>query len=375
MEENEIRILLDKYFSGICTEEEISELNTWYERLGKGSYKPVPNKVYTYQEEYIDERFKMLSQIIDQQSSGFKKRSFLRIAAILFLFIGTGIFMYLHYRSEYKSLIAINQKIGVPGSNGAVLTLSNGRQIVLDSVNGSVAVQGNKQVVNDSGKLSYHPGNIENTEVVYNTLSTPRGRQYTLILPDGTKAMLNAASSIKYPTAFTENKREVEVSGEVYFEVVHNTSMPFTVKSGNIIIHDIGTHFDIINYPDESFVKTTLLEGAVAVEANSISKQLQPGDQAVITNNNEFKIKQLPDVEDVIAWTKGIIDFNSVDIATLLQQLSRWYNVDIVYKTDVPQGSISGGIPRNTELPVIIKALNADGIHCNLSGSQLIVTQ
>lgn len=377
MEENRIRVLLDKYFSGTCTDEEIAELNIWYERLGRDNNKPLPDKVRIQQEQYIDERFKLLSQIIDKQSTRFNKKIFLRIAAVLFIFIGAGLFLYMHYHSSLHTLsVSIAQKSGVPGSIGAVLTLANGQQVVLDSAKGSVAVQGNARVVNDSGQLSYLSADTKNSQaIVYNMLSTPRGRQYTLLLPDGTKVMLNAASSIRYPSAFTGNKREVEVSGEVYFEVIHNASSPFIVKSGNTTIRDIGTRFDIMNYADEATAKTTLIEGAVSVEANNNLKQLQPGEQAIITGTDGFKVKQLSDADDVIAWTKGIIDFNSVDIATLLRQLGRWYNVDIIYKTGIPQGHISGGIPRNTELPLVIKALDAAGVHCHLQEAQLIISQ
>jgi len=377
MKKNRIRKLLNEYFVDRCTEEEILELNEWYEQLGLDNRNVLPDKVLKDKDQYLDERYKVLTEIIDKQANRNNKRIFLKVAAVLFIFIGIGLFMYLHNRTAFRPTVSINQTIGVPGSNGAVLTLANGQKVVLaDSAKGSVALQGNAQVINDSGELSYRSVNNNNSvEVVYNTLSTPRGKQYTLILPDGTKAMLNAASLIKYPTAFTGNKREVEVAGEVYFEVRHNESLPFIVKSGSTTIRDIGTHFDIMNYPDEEDTKTTLLEGAVTVEANSFSKKLQPGEQAVVTDNKEIKVRYLPDADDVIAWTKGIIDFNSVDIATLLKQLGRWYNVDIVYKTDIPKGHISGGIPRNTEMRLIIKALNAAGVTCHMQGKQLVVTQ
>lgn len=350
-------------------------MDTWYDGLDSKNDTELPEEVSKHPEQYVDERFKILSRIIYKEPKLFSLRLFVRVAALLLVLVGS-LFLFKHYYyPSHKVPTFVNKQVGIPGSNGAILTLANGQQIVLDSTNGAVAVQGSARVTNDSGRLSYISENTKSSEVVYNTLSTPRGRQYTLLLPDGTKAILNAASSIIYPTTFSGKNRQVEVTGEVYFEVVHNTSLPFVVKSGNMTIRDIGTHFDIMNFSDETNMKTTLIEGAVTVEMRGNTKSLQPGQQAVIGDNEKIEVKVLPDAEEVIAWTKGIIDFNNVDVPTLLKQLGRWYNIDIVYKTKIPQGSISGGIPRNTELSIIVKALNENGVHCHMEGDKLIITQ
>jgi len=265
-----------------------------------------------------------------------------------------------------------------PGGNKAVLTLGNGSRIILDSAqNGILGQQGKTTIVKtDSGKLAYNASteklNTKTTAVVYNTLTTPRGGQYQLTLLDGTRVWLNAASSIIYPTAFNGTSREVEVSGEVYFEVQHNAKMPFKVKVNNELIEDIGTSFNINAYTDESGMRITLVQGAINVLTTAGSRQISPNEQALILNDQLTVIKEV-DVNKVIAWKKGLFEFNQTTLPVIMRQISRWYDVDIYYEGTVSTETFGGGISRNLPLSDVLKLLETNGVKFRLEGKQLFV--
>jgi transmembrane sensor len=248
-----------------------------------------------------------------------------------------------------------------PGTNKAVLILGDGSSIDLnDAKNGRLAAQGNSTVIKQDGRLGYRNEGSSVSETVYNTLATPRGGQYELTLPDGTRVWLNAASSIKFPTAFTGKERRVEMTGEAYFEVVHNASQPFIVSVQDAEVRVLGTHFNVMSYNDESSVKTTLLEGSVEFRYEQAKALLQPGQQSQLTP--EGKLRTVKDVETdkVIAWKKGYFDFDGDDLGTILRQLSRWYDVKLDDQ-EYPEELFYGSIPRNMNLNAVLKALEMTG--------------
>lgn len=257
-----------------------------------------------------------------------------------------------------------------PGKNGAILTLADGSNVVLDSAgNQQIARQGNVQITNKKGQLTYNSNHSGAAETVYNTLRTPAARQYKLILPDGSKVWLNAGSSVRYPTVFKGKSREVETTGEVYFEVVHNASKPFRVKTGSIVIEDIGTAFNINAYGDEPFVKTTLVEGSIRLHAGSNNKVLRPGMQGAIkTSSSEITVNNV-EVEETIAWKEGLFNFNNLDMETVMRQIGRWYNMEIIYEGKKPEGHFSGIIDRNTNLAFILKSLELSGMRFKVETS------
>lgn len=282
-----------------------------------------------------------------------------------------------------------------PGKNGAVLTLADGSTIVLDSAAiGTLAQQGNTKLIKtDSGKLTYFPSTgAGQREAAFNTITTLRGRQFQLVLPDGSKVWLNAASSLTYPTAFTDNERKVTLTGEAYFEVASQPGktgkkMPFlvdmcTTPGGKVngTIEVLGTHFNINAYPDEASIRTTLLEGSVKlVNASKQSAILQPGQQAIITSLSQRSIQspqimvQTADVEAVIAWKNGVFNFHKVDLPAVMRQLSRWYDVEVVYQGPVPGRLFGGEIERNLHLSQVLKILSKMGVQCTIEGKKLIV--
>jgi transmembrane sensor len=243
-----------------------------------------------------------------------------------------------------------------PGSNKAVLTLSNGARIVLDSAqNGALAQQGGTRVIKtDSGRIAYHSLNEKATATLYNTLATPRGGQYQLTLPDGTKVWLNAASSIRYPVLFSGPERRVEVTGETYFQVARNASKPFKVLiNGKQEVEVLGTSFDINAYEDEEQDRTTLLEGKVKVQGAI----LKPGDQAQWKGGQAVKVLSDADVEEAVAWKNGKFIFTGDDIGSVMRQIARWYDVDVEYKGDFKGVELVGVIPRNNNVSEILRML------------------
>jgi len=243
-----------------------------------------------------------------------------------------------------------------PGSNKAILTLSNGQQIVLDSAaKGDLAQQGSARVIKtDSGQIAYHASSEKPTAVLYNTLATPRGGQYQLTLPDGTKVWLNAASSIRYPVFFTGTERKVEITGEAYFEVTKNASKPFKVMvKGNQEIDVLGTSFDVNSYPDEREIKTTLLEGSVKAQGTI----LKPGQQAAWSAGQPVKIQNDADLEEAVAWKNGKFIFTGNDLGSVMRQISRWYDVDVDYKGDFKGDEFVGVISRFKNVSEILHML------------------
>jgi transmembrane sensor len=268
-----------------------------------------------------------------------------------------------------------------PGGNKAVLTLANGTVIDLDSARtGILAEQGNIAVVkNNNGEVVYkavdearpetHPANT------YNMLATPRGGQYQLTLPDGSRVWLNAASSIRYPVAFANGERRVEITGEVYFEIEKNPNKPFrvTVLPAGGEVEVLGTHFNINAYSDEPVVKTTLLEGSVKVAASRQSVLLKPGQQASISPASQHIPVQPADTELVMAWKNGFTLFKSADIKSIMRQVARWYDVEVVYEGAVSQRSFTGGISRNANLSELLRLLQVSKVHFRIEGKKLVV--
>ena len=293
-------------------------------------------------------------------------------AAVLIFMVSTTAFYFLHQKN--KRLVAQNEtniqpaKDIQPGTNNAVLTLDNGTTIVLDSAaNGTLAHQGNMKVLKTNGQIAYEKGggNI-NTKPVYNTITTANGNEYQLILADGSKVWLNAASSIRFPASFAGNERKVEITGEAYFEVAHDASKPFRVEfndkaGGKGEIEVLGTHFDINAYVDENTMKTTLLEGSVKIKRANQVQMLSPGQQAVLSSNT-ITLKKDADVSQVVAWKEGFFMFNNTDIQTIMKQVARWYNVDVNFEGKINSDGYSGKISRNVPLSDFLKILELNNV-------------
>ena len=300
-------------------------------------------------------------------------------AAILFIAF-TSIYLWLSPK-QYGQQTAQSNKISgntkeeiVPGGNKAVLTLSDGSNIILDSIHqGVLTKQGNAKVVKlHRAALAYSAGDAKSGKIVYNTLSTPRGGEYQLILPDGTKVWLNASSSIYFPTAFKGKERNVTITGEAYFEVAKNAAMPFNVTVKDVQIQVLGTHFNIMAYDDENSMNTTLLEGSVKISEGSINKMLVPRQQSRINKTGGIKVVDA-DIEEVMAWKNGWFQFNSYDIKEIMREISRWYDVEVVYEGKIPTGHFSGLVSRGNDISQVLKIMQAGGVRFKIEGRKVIV--
>lgn len=302
------------------------------------------------------------------------------VAACVFTFIAMTIFWLKPFGNKAIAKKTVPQKQlnndVKPGGQKALLTLADGTQIILDSASsGLLAQQGNAQIIKlHNGELAYNTNGKADVGLLYNTMSTPVGGIYQLILPDGSKVWLNSASSIRYPTAFTDKERRVEISGEVYFEVAKNAAKPFIVKVTNLAaIKVLGTHFNVNAYNDEAEIKTTLLEGAVNISQGNKSSTLSPGQQAQINQSGFIKRVDNVDLDEAVAWKNGSFLFNSAALPVVLRQAARWYDLDVVYEGKVPTDKFSGQIPRSVNLSSLLKWMQWSDVHFKLEGKKLTI--
>ncbi len=271
-----------------------------------------------------------------------------------------------------------------PGGNKAILTLADGTKIILDSANnGAISTQGNITVIKlGDGELSYQPETpnlkpeTHNSQpTTYNTITTPRGGQYQLVLADGSKVWLNAASSLTYSTAFAGNERKVTLTGEGYFEVAHDASKPFFVSTGAMDIKVLGTHFNVNAYGDDGQLQTTLLEGSVEVSNSGNSVVIKPGQQVQVNKGGVgLKIVDHVDLGQVVAWKEGVFYFNKNNIREVMNQLARWYDVSITYEGTFSGRTFSGQMKRDLKLSQVMKILEYNNIKYQIIGKQMIIS-
>ncbi|QEC43165.1 FecR family protein [Pseudobacter ginsenosidimutans] len=292
-------------------------------------------------------------------------------AAIIILALSATIFLRLRNNSDQQ--LAERRSVPAheiaPGKSGAILTLADGTKLVLDSMNnGVLADQNGSYVSMQDGQLKYSPSDSKAEDIAYNTMSTPRGRQFEITLPDGTHVWLNAASSIRYPTIFSAKNRKVELEGEAYFEVTKNAKQPFIVNASNkASIEVLGTSFNISAYENEKSLNTTLIEGSVKVNGSVI----KPGQQARVTD--ALHIIGNADIDKVMAWQRGFFNFEGASLEEVMQQLERWYDIDVSYEKGIPGIEFGGEMSRNMTLNGVLIALEKSGIRYRLDGRKLIV--
>lgn len=305
-----------------------------------------------------------------------------RAVAVAIIILGASTF-FLLINKEKKEIAQTNHvspyKDDVaPGGNKAVLTLADGSTIILDSMqNGTLSQQGNTKVLKlDNGELAYAASG-NSTEILYNTVSTPKGGQYNLTLADGSKVWLNAASSLRFPASFSGSERTVELTGEAYFEIAKNTAKPFKVNiAGKGELEVLGTHFNINSYTNEATVNTTLLEGSVKVSGltTNDSRLITPGQQAQLAANGHINIKKQVDIEEVMAWKNGKFDFQAADIQSVMRQIERWYDVEVSFSGNITNEQFVGLISRDVKISRILKMLEESGaVKFEINGKKVIV--
>lgn len=303
-------------------------------------------------------------------------------AAAILLLVVCGLWFLVGRNKAEQPSVAITTKTKsediAPGGDKAILTLANGTKVILDTAsNGAISKEGDVTVIKLNGQLAYQNSTsqlLNSTTIEYNTITTPKGGQYQLVLSDGSKVWLNAASSLRFPTAFIGKERRVELTGEGYFEIAHNSEKPFHVEVAGMDVEDLGTHFNINSYSDEPSVKTTLLEGKVLVKKKDQLVYLNPGQQAIIqADQDNIKIANDIDVDEVVAWKNGMFSFKNTPLENIMRQLERWYNVDVVYQGTIPQETFDGSISRNTNLSEVLKVLDYSNIRFSVKGNTITV--
>jgi transmembrane sensor len=378
MENSTFSRILDKYLTGEASQAERNLLEEYYKRLDENYRYDLPEEYRQVLNEVMLDNIRSRIEK-EKQTTIYKTRWLHRYtvaAGILACMALAGYFVYDHLviRSRFSHLPT---EI-LPGTSKAILIKSDGGSIMLSgSDSNSIQLRNGAAIKNNHGQLTYLPavpGNSSLPATMVNTLITPKGGSYRLALSDGTIVWLDAASSITYPVSFDHQKREVRVEGQAYFEIAHNAEIPFIVNSKTQSIEVLGTSFNIKAYMDESAVTTTLISGGIRVKNGRESIVLKPGEQAVINKaDNKISVNE-KDVEDAMAWKNGYFHFNGSSIPFVMQQIARWYNVDVHFTGAIPERSFSGDIDRNSSLSTALEILSISGVHFRVEKKSIIVT-
>lgn len=375
MNKKEIIALLKQYQEGTLSNEDKDKLDAWYLYKASNSNFQLTENELEASHNYIKSKLPL-----QQEVKVIRLWPRIAVAASIVLLLGTGIFYFSKPNEQTIKVVEKTKEI-TPGGKKGILTLSNGKQIVLSDISAkdTIAKEGEEVTikVDEKGVITYtlNPNAVVSKESanLFNTLSTPTGGQYNIILADGTKVYLNTASSIKYPTQFNGNQRVVELEGEAYFEVAKNKNKAFIVKSNDQAIEVLGTHFNVHAYRNESVIKTTLLEGSVAVAYKNQKLVLKPGEQSNVSNNfNKIEIKKV-DTEAAVAWKNGRFKFDNADLKSVMKQLERWYGINVEYRGNVSDVRFNGGTFMNKNLSEVLKVLELSDIKFKVEGKTIIV--
>jgi transmembrane sensor len=381
----EAKELLEKYRTGNCTAAEKAIVETWYLKFEQEE----GNLLSDTQLSDATDRIWNSMPIHETEVLPLTKRSLwpaIGAAAAVVLLGSLALYFFNPSRlnPSKQQLSKVNpaaQPVILPGGNKAVLTLADGKQITLDEAgNGKLAEQSGITVTKTkNGQLVYtaSPSAVTAKGPAMNMIATPKGGQYQVNLPDGTKVWLNAASSLRYPTAFTAGVRQVSLTGEAYFEVAKvRPEMPFKVLTTTQTVEVLGTHFNVNSYTDEPAIKTTLLEGAVKVISPSAAVKeliLKPGQQSVL-RGDRLNVADVNE-EEVIAWKNGMFRFRDADLQTVMRSVARWYDVQVNYEGTLPVRQFSGEIHRNINLSEVLDILSFFKVHFRVDGKTIIVTK
>lgn len=369
-DKKELQKIIEHYVSGTATPDEIRFVERYYQYLDQQE-NPLDQANSEELAKMGRANFLEIKSKINQEDKRKTVSLFKYIAAAAVLLLISGVAFIFMNRTNIATikndLTAVKNHDVLPGTNKAVLTLSDGTKVILDeNTAANISTKDNIKISKTgAGQIVYTIVNnedLKSNKVAFNTIQTPRGGQYQVVLPDGTKVWLNAASSLKYPEVFVGNTRNVELTGEAYFEVSKNKAMPFHVKSKFQDVEVLGTHFNINSYLDERNIKTTLLEGSVKVSNSKSVRILKPGQQSIagISENSSIQLASEVDTDDETAWKNGLFQFNNSDLKIILTQLERWYDIKIDY-TSIPDKRYNGMISRKVKLSEVLKMLEKTG--------------
>ncbi|MGE9313791.1 FecR family protein [Niabella sp. CJ426] len=381
--DDHIKLLAKKWMQGTITPEEEVEFATWY-NLFDDEAELVLSREFANDEEELQQRiFDTVNKRLMLKATTVHKfplkRKLVAVAAVtVFFLIGWAVYKLIIGKdqpSDTPGEITVFNDI-LPGGNKGGLLLADGSYIALGKEQQDVvAVKGKGQFTQlDDGEIACSETESSNSNG-YNTLTTPKGGQYRLRLPDGTRVWLNSASSIKFPTAFNKNRREVEVTGMVYFEVAKRASQPFIAKSRGMEVKVLGTHFCINTYDKDQVGKVSLIEGKVEVYnlSSNILKTLHPGQQADLAQNGNIVVQDSADLTSVVAWKDGFFDFEDSDLPSVMRQIEQWYDIEVIFEGAITREKFGGRISRNLPLSKILHLLKLNGIDFQMNGRRLLI--
>lgn len=386
----ELGKLAAKYTQGKATDAEKKQLLDWYYAFDDIDIT-VTVPAGSEEEESITEARMLLrlQQSVHTHNTSMRRRpmaAWLKYSAAAAFVAGVSLTLIWWNQSKVPATRNISKHTParpaiVPGGNKAVLTLNDGTAIILDSVvNGAITQQGNTRIIkNTNGQITYDASatSDNSTAIGFNTIATPKGGQYQVILPDGSKVWLNAASSLRFPTAFSGNRRDVYLTGEAYFEIMPNTRQPFHVAVNNMEVNVLGTRFNVMAYEEEQQSRTTLVQGSINIQSAGNAAQptlLTPGQQAKLNAAGKVNVVNNADIDEALAWINGKFYFNDTDLGTLMRQIARWYNIEVIYKGSIPQEKFTGEIPRNSNIDEVFKILKLSNIHFTSDGNTITIT-
>lgn len=387
-----IAALIVKHLANSLNEAEQAELTGWIneEEHHRDLFTEMtdPQQLTTHLQQFYAYDSERISQKISQHIPQFNEAPigirtvYLRkwgwAAAVALLLTGGAYYWTSHLHNKPVEIVSAPANIE-PGKQGAILTLADGREVVLDSLrNGIVASQSGASIVLSEGQLVYDPTTAGSMDVQYNKMTTPAGRQFQVTLPDGTSAWLNAASSIRFPTVFSGNERRVEVTGEVYFDVVRNANQPFIVAvKDKIDIEVLGTTFNVNAYENEHAIRATLINGSIRVGVPSTDHKkavvLQQGQQAKVVDKL-ITVADNQDPEKILAWKNGLFNFDGANLEEVMRELERWYDIEVVYENGIPNSDkFIGEMTRQIALTDLLDILKRFQVDFRVEGRKLVV--
>ena len=381
--------LVTSYLAGTASAEEEKLLLRYYDFLQENQLSWDEDRMGDYEEVKKTVYRKALNEIAGHEKGKHNKISYLflnwRVAAASIIIILLSTVTWFQLKSPAEQVVkADDKRVPVthdiaPGSNKAILTLADGSQVVLeDAHNGDITRQKNVTISKTkNGQLVYRAGGTvrpaENKIPAFNTIKTPVGGQYRVVLSDGTKVWLNSGSSIKFPVTFVGNERSVEIEGEAYFEVAKDKKKPFKVFSDDQVVEVLGTHFNVNAYKDEANIKTTLAEGSVKVSSDEVSNMITPGQQARLSRKSHAMNIVAVDTDAAISWKDGLFVFNDEDIHSIMRKVSRWYGVEVVFQNDINE-KFGGVISKFENVSQVLKILEVtETIHFKIEKRRITV--
>ena len=381
--------LVTSYLAGTASAEEEKLLLRYYDFLQENQLSWDEDRMGDYEEVKKTVYRKALNEIAGHEKGKHNKISYLflnwRVAAASIIIILLSTVTWFQLKSPAEQVVKADDKRVAdthdiaPGSNKAILTLADGSQVVLeDAHNGDITRQKNVTISKTkNGQLVYRAGGTvrpaENKIPAFNTIKTPVGGQYRVVLSDGTKVWLNSGSSIKFPVTFVGNERSVEIEGEAYFEVAKDKKKPFKVFSDDQVVEVLGTHFNVNAYKDEANIKTTLAEGSVKVSSDGVSNMITPGQQARLSRKSHAMNIVAVDTDAAISWKDGLFVFNDEDIHSIMRKVSRWYGVEVVFQNDINE-KFGGVISKFENVSQVLKILEVtETIHFKIEKRRITV--